>query len=89
VYIQLIKCNSSNFQVNCLITHQAEYISERGYTRASLEWIFSLLLVVKKPLPHEVCAALRQFCHRCREWRAELDEDEMDTIYELSWFIAM
>jgi hypothetical protein len=45
--------------------------------------------VVKKPLLHEICAALRQFCRRCREWRTELDEDEMDTIYQLSWFIAM
>lgn len=85
---KLIKSLNDN-QVNHLILHQTEYIIDRGYTRASFEWMYALLLVVKKPLLQEVCAALRKFCRKCREWRAEMNEDELDQIHELSWFIAI
>jgi len=47
------------------------------------------LLVVKKPLLQDVVARLRDFCRKCREWRSQMDEDELDKIYELSWFITM
>jgi hypothetical protein len=71
------------------VKHFIYYVLEHGYTRAILEWIHALLLFVKKPLLHDVLASLRDFCRRCKEWRAELNEDEMDTIFELSWFITM
>ncbi|CAK5090652.1 unnamed protein product [Meloidogyne enterolobii] len=65
------------------------YVIENGHSRAILEWIYALLLVVKKPLLQDVVARLRDFCRKCREWRSQMDEDELDKIYELSWFITM
>ena len=76
-------------QVNTLVEYQIAYICKNGHSRARLEWIYALMLVLKKPLLHEVVAALRDFCRKCREWRALLDEDELELIYELSWFIAI
>lgn len=68
---------------------QLQYMLEKGYTTATLQWLYSLLLVVKKPLLQEVCSSLRDFCRKCKEWRGELDEDEQDMIYQLSFFIAI
>ncbi|KAL3123769.1 hypothetical protein niasHT_009982 [Heterodera trifolii] len=76
-------------QVNELIIHQIKYMLNKGQTRATLQWLYALLLVVKKPLLPEVCSSLRDFCRKCKEWRAELDEDEEDTIYQLSFFISI
>jgi len=84
----LIKSLNDN-QVNELILHQIDYMLQKGFTRATLEWLYSLLLVVKKPLIQEICSCMRDFCRKCKEWRAELDEDEEDIIYQLSLFITI
>lgn len=84
----LVRCLNDNL-VNHLIMHQTEYVIENGHSRAILEWIYALLLVVKKPLLQDVVARLRDFCRKCREWRSQMDEDELDKIYELSWFITI
>uniref|UniRef100_A0A914GT46 Gem-associated protein 2 n=1 Tax=Globodera rostochiensis TaxID=31243 RepID=A0A914GT46_GLORO len=76
-------------QVNELIIHQVNYMLSKGQTRATLQWLYALLLVVKKPLLHEVCSSLRDFCRKCKEWRSELDEDEEETNYQLSFFISI
>ncbi|KAH7721528.1 survival of motor neuron protein-interacting protein 1 [Aphelenchoides avenae] len=79
----------SDNQVNNLLQYQIEYFLEHGYSRAVFEWLFALLLVVKKPLLHEVCSALRDLCRQCRVLRATLAEEDTELIYEYSTFIAI
>lgn len=79
----------SDVQVNSLIPCVVEYVIEKGYTKASFEWIFSLMIVVKKPLLHDVVSSLRDFARKCRMWRSILEEDQKELIYEYSAMIAI
>ncbi|KAI1717956.1 survival motor neuron (SMN) interacting protein 1 (SIP1) domain-containing protein [Ditylenchus destructor] len=86
--VTLVK-SFSDVQVNSLIPCVVEYVIERGYSKAYFEWIFSLMLVVKKPLLHDVISSLRDFARKCRIWRSGLEEDQKELIYECSAMIAI
>ncbi|KAI1717958.1 survival motor neuron (SMN) interacting protein 1 (SIP1) domain-containing protein [Ditylenchus destructor] len=86
--VTLVK-SFSDVQVNSLIPCVVEYVIDRGYSKAYFEWIFSLMLVVKKPLLHDVISSLRDFARKCRIWRSVLEEDQKELIYECSAMIAI
>ncbi|KAI6182579.1 Gem-associated protein 2 [Aphelenchoides bicaudatus] len=75
--------------INFALLHLTSYFIEKGYTRALAEWIFSLLLAVRKPLIHDVCNSLRQLARYCRVERSKLDADQMPLIREYTFFIAI
>lgn len=62
---------------------------KNGFKRPRLEWLYALLLVVKKPLLQDVIASLRHFTRECQKRRAKLQEDEAAKIRELSLFVAI
>uniref|UniRef100_A0A915DKB8 Gem-associated protein 2 n=1 Tax=Ditylenchus dipsaci TaxID=166011 RepID=A0A915DKB8_9BILA len=79
----------SDNQVNCIIPYHIDHVIENGYSKAAFEWLFSLLLVVKKPLLHDVCSSLRDLARRCRIWRSSLGQEDLELIHEYSAIIAI
>jgi len=75
--------------VNFVLLHLTNHFIEKGYNRALAEWIFSLLLAVKKPLIHDVCNSLRQVARYCKMERAKLNADDMPMIREYTFFVAI
>ncbi|VDM25958.1 unnamed protein product [Toxocara canis] len=98
-----IVMNLSENQVNSLIQHlvQVRWCSqdmflEDGYSKQLFQWLYSVLLVVEKPLLHDVCASLRAFAKQCRLLRATPADDssglavgDVPTPNEFSLFIAL
>nr|CDP93280.1 BMA-SMI-1, isoform b [Brugia malayi] len=76
----------SEQQVNILIQYLIDVFLEEGYTRPLFEWIYALMLVLQKPLTHNVCSAIRQLAKHSRVLRNTLDEK---TQSEFSLFIAV
>lgn len=68
---------------------------EEGYSKQLFLWLYSVLLVVQKPLLHDVCASLRSFAKQCRLIRAMLTDDGSaaergaPTTNEFSLFVAL
>ncbi|KAI6241222.1 putative Survival of motor neuron protein-interacting protein 1 [Aphelenchoides fujianensis] len=75
--------------VNFVVIHLINHFAEAGYSRPLAEWIFSLLLAVRKPLLHDVCSSFRQMARTCRLARAKLDESQTELIREYTFFIAV
>lgn len=79
----------SSATVSALIPFVVEWAECDEFSRPLREWIFSLLLIVQKPLLPDVCAAIRGLANLCRTLRSSLDPEKKDEIMELSWFIAI
>ncbi|KAL4003299.1 Survival motor neuron (SMN) interacting protein 1 (SIP1) family protein [Acanthocheilonema viteae] len=82
----------SEQQVNIVIQYLIDVFLEEGYTRALFEWIYALMLVLQKPLTHDVCSSIRQLAKHSRVLRNTLNEETQSgsTIYdEFSLFIAV
>uniref|UniRef100_A0A0R3RQN9 Gem-associated protein 2 n=1 Tax=Elaeophora elaphi TaxID=1147741 RepID=A0A0R3RQN9_9BILA len=82
----------SEQQVNVVIQYLIDVFLEEGYTRPLFEWIYALMLVLQKPLPHNVCSSIRQLAKHSRVLRSTLDEQTQNgsTIREeFSLFIAI
>jgi len=54
-----------------------------------MEWIYALLLAIKKPILHDVCSSLREMARYFRQLRSQLGEEDMETVYQYSLFIAL
>uniref|UniRef100_A0A915PN02 Gem-associated protein 2 n=1 Tax=Setaria digitata TaxID=48799 RepID=A0A915PN02_9BILA len=82
----------SEQQVNAVIQYLVEVFIDEGYARPLFEWIYALLLVLQKPLLHDVCSAIRQLAKHSRILRNTLDDKlETDSTIreEFSLFIAI
>ncbi|EFO17849.1 hypothetical protein LOAG_10650 [Loa loa] len=82
----------SEQQVNIVIQYLIDVFLEEGYTRPLFEWIYALMLVLQKPLTHNVCSAIRQLAKHSRVLRNTLDEETQtgSTLHqEFSLFIAI
>ncbi|EJW79279.1 hypothetical protein WUBG_09813 [Wuchereria bancrofti] len=84
----------SEQQVNILIQYliDVQVFLEEGYTRPLFEWIYALMLVLQKPLTHNVCSAIRQLAKHSRVLRNTLDEKTQSGSTmreEFSLFIAI
>uniref|UniRef100_A0A0M3HZL6 Gem-associated protein 2 n=1 Tax=Ascaris lumbricoides TaxID=6252 RepID=A0A0M3HZL6_ASCLU len=90
-----IVMNLSENEVNSLIQHLVQVFLEEGYSKQLFLWLYSVLLVVQKPLLHDVCASLRSFAKQCRLIRAMLTDDGSaaergaPTTNEFSLFVAL
>lgn len=86
--------NLSEKVINSLITHLVDFFINDGYSRALFEWIYAVLLVLQKPLLHDVCCALRDLAKHARLLRDTLNKDEQSlnnspSYNEFSVFIAI
>ncbi|CAG9534834.1 unnamed protein product [Cercopithifilaria johnstoni] len=82
----------SEQQVNTVIQYLIDVFLEVGYTRPLFEWIYALMLVLQKPLTHNVCSSIRQLAKHSRVLRNTLNEETQSgsTMHEeLSLFIAV
>ncbi|VDK87092.1 unnamed protein product [Onchocerca ochengi] len=71
---------------------QSQTFLEEGYTRPLFEWIYALMLVLQKPLWHDVCSSIRQLAKHSRILRNTLDEKMPNSSKmheEFSLFIAI
>ncbi|VDK55389.1 unnamed protein product [Anisakis simplex] len=71
-----IVMNLSQNQVNSLVQHLQQIFMEEGYSRELFQWFYSVLLVVEKPLLHDVCASLRAFAKHCRFLRCTIPTED-------------
>ncbi|VDK82847.1 unnamed protein product [Litomosoides sigmodontis] len=82
----------SEQQVNTVIQYLIDVFLEEGYTRSLFEWIYALMLVLQKPLTHDVCSSIRQLAKRSRVLRNTLNEETQNGSTmreEFSLFIAV
>lgn len=88
--LRLLLSLSEN-QVNVVIQFLIQIFIEEGYTRPLFEWIYALLLVLQKPLLHDVCSSLRELAKHSRFLRSTLENNTEDgpTWEEFSLFIAI
>uniref|UniRef100_A0A1I7XT97 Gem-associated protein 2 n=1 Tax=Heterorhabditis bacteriophora TaxID=37862 RepID=A0A1I7XT97_HETBA len=75
--------------VNTLIPYFVEWAEAESLTRPIREWLYALLLVVEKPLLHDVCAAIRLLAKLCRRTRRDINAFRQDEILEFSLFIVI
>ncbi|CAD5210541.1 unnamed protein product [Bursaphelenchus xylophilus] len=75
--------------VNSLILHLVKYYIENGHSQALSEWIFALLVAVRKPLLHDVVSQLRDFTRYLKTKRAELTEEDDELTREYTMFISI
>ncbi|VIO92012.1 survival of motor neuron protein-interacting protein 1, putative [Brugia malayi] len=83
--------NPPTLQLVFSLSEQQVFLEE-GYTRPLFEWIYALMLVLQKPLTHNVCSAIRQLAKHSRVLRNTLDEKTQSgsTMHEeFSLFIAV
>ncbi|MFH4982078.1 hypothetical protein AB6A40_008787 [Gnathostoma spinigerum] len=82
----------SEARVSNLVQYLSEKFLDSSYSRALMEWIFAMLLVLQKPLQQDVCASMRSMVRHARALRETFEPPDgcnSPIVLELSYLIAI